>query len=256
MTSPAGADLRALARGGSLLLAAAIGVRFLEWVFPKQPLVAVVIACFLLDLWSQNLGARWLPSPSPRPPWFAATRWLMGVGLGLGLGLVVVAFAALLGAARLRFGTASATSVALGGARTAAYAFRDELLFRGIPLALAKDHVDRRWSTLFCAILGVAPIALVPGTGPELWLLGISAGVFFALTWQLGPGGSVAWARHTGWLIAIEVVSQGGGLDIAWTNGALASTTNAAGLPAYLGAASFALATFILYRRKRRPVGA
>jgi len=100
--------------------------------------------------------------------------------------------------------------------------------------------------------LGFAPSALSPGIRPELGLLGICGGLFFALTWQRGPGGCVAWARHTGWLVAIEVVSHGAGLDIVWTNGVLASTTNAAGLPAYLGAATFALAAFVLYGPRRR----
>jgi hypothetical protein len=242
-------DVRALARGGAMLLAAGVALRLLESIFASRPILPVVIGAFALDAWSRRLGVRWMPTPAPESRSQVFRRWVARVGIGLGIGLFVVAGSAIGGAARVGFGTASATSMAIGAVRIAAHAFRDELLYRGIPLALAEGHVPRSWSIAFCTVFGVAPLMLSSGGRLELLVLGAAAAVFFALSWQVGPGGFAAWASHTGWLFAIEVVARGAPLDVTWS---LSSTTEASGVPAYIGAAAFGLAAFILYGRKAR----
>jgi hypothetical protein len=135
--------------------------------------------------------------------------------------------------------------------RCGAYAFRDELLFRGVPLALARDKVPRPWPVLFCALLGAAPLALVSPWHVEALVLAVTSGLVFALIWSDGAGGLVAWASHTGWLMAIQIGLQGSALDVEWKAGNLASGADAAGVPAYLAAATFLVVAIRLGTRKR-----
>jgi hypothetical protein len=120
---------------------------------------------------------------------------------------------------------------------------------RGVPLALMQGHVPERWAVGFCAALGVAPIALSATTAAPL-ALGAAAALVYAIIWQLGAGGFGAWATHTGWRIAIEVLAGGSLLDVAYEKGALSSIEGASGLPAYLGAAAFLVAAVALARRR------
>lgn len=102
----------------------------------------------------------------------------------------------------------------------------------------------------FSSLLGVAPLALVPGARIEAILLGLLAGLFFALVWEEGEGGLSAWASHTGWLLAIQVVMGGSVIEVEYKRGSLASMQGASGLPADLGAAAFALSGWLLFGRK------
>jgi len=239
-----------LAGAGALLLLAGVVLRLLEWAFASRPIIAVVIGAFLLDLWSQRLGARWSPSIAPPSSVVSVKRWLGGLGIGLGIGLLVVLAAAVTGSASVTWGRFSPASVAIGFVRAGAYAFRDELLFRGIPLALA-GKLPRPWPVVFSSLLGVAPLALLPGARIEAMLLGLFAGLFFALVWEEGGGGLSAWASHTGWLLAIQVVMGGAVIEVEYMGGSLASMQGASGLPADLGVAAFALSGWLLFGRKK-----
>jgi len=240
-------DVRALVRAGGMLLVAGIAARALDWIFSSRPILAVVIGAFFLDLWAQRIGARWMPG---NPEASTARRLFAGMGTGLALGLFVVLLAAMLGAAHLSLTRASAASVGIGVLRTAAYAFRDELLFRGVPLALTRGHVPHAWSIAFSVALSVAPLVLSAGGVAPLALTASSA-FLFATIWLRGAGGFAAWVIHVGWRIAVEVVAGGSGLEVTYLKGALPSTEGAEGLPAYLGTAAFALAAFVLYRRTK-----
>jgi hypothetical protein len=242
-------DVRALARGGALLLAAGVGTRLLEWAFSSRPLLAVIVSAFLLDMWSQRVRARWMPVP-PQHRRELARRLAQGLGIGVAMGVAVVAICALLGQARMHPSRASAAGLALGTLRTGAVAFRDELLYRGIPLALSDGHLPARSQLAFCAVLGAAPLVLATGRIEALLLAGFAA-LYFALVWQVGRGGFFAWANHAGWLFATQVLSQGAIVDVEWVKGSLASTSESGGIAAYAGAASFAAAAVILARSKR-----
>jgi hypothetical protein len=250
MTRPGSADVLAIARAGAMFLAAGAASRALEWVFSSRPILAVVIGAFLLDLWAQRLGARWMPPGDVKASSFTPDRLALGVGTGLGLGLVVVLASAGLGVAHVSMGRVSAMGLGIGVVRVAAYAFRDELLLRGVPLALVQGHVPPRWAIAFCTALGVAPLVL-SATSTAALVLGAASALFFAMTWQLGAGGFGAWAAHTGWRIAIEVVAGGSVLDVVYDKGALPSVEGASGLPAYLAAAAFLAASAALYRRTK-----
>jgi hypothetical protein len=248
MTRPA--DVLAIARGGAMLLAAGVASSALEWAFSKRPILAVVIGAFLLDRWAQSLGARWMPAGDVKERSFTPDRLALGVATGLGLGLVAVLASAALGFAHVSVVRPSLMGFGLGIVRTAAYAFRDELLLRGVPLSLMQGHVPERWAIGFCAALGVAPIALSATTAAPL-ALGAAAALFYAMIWQIGAGGFGAWATHVGWRIAVEVVAGGSVLDVVYEKGALPSAEGASGLPGYLGAAAFVLAATALARRTK-----
>jgi hypothetical protein len=166
------------------------------------------------------------------------------------MGLVVVLVGALVGALRLEFRWAALASIGFGTLRVVVYAFRDELFYRAIPLALMRHHVRPAWAIAFSAFLGVAPIAFSSWSRPDVLLLGAATSLFLTLTWSLGSGGLAAWGIHSGWLFAIQVAARGAPFDVTWQRGGLASTTEAAGLPAYAGAAVFAVAAFMLYGRR------
>jgi hypothetical protein len=242
-------DVRALARGGAMLLAAGVGNRLLEWVFSSRPLVAVIVSGLVLDFWSQRAGARWMPTPAKNRMELVRTS-AKGLGIGLAIGAAVVAICALSGQVRLHSGRPSVAGVALGTLRTGAVAFRDELLYRGIPLALLAGRLPERWALAFAAVLSSAPLALASGQLAPLLFAG-SAGLYFALVWQVGAGGFFAWANHMGWLVATQVLIQGAIVEAEWLGGSLAGDAASAGLPAYLGAAAFAAAAFIVARSKR-----
>jgi hypothetical protein len=240
-------DVLALVRAGALLLIAGTLLRSLDWVFSSRPILAVVIGAFFLDLWAQKIGARWMAGGASSRSLSTFFTW---AGVGLGLGLFVVVVTAAFGAAHLSMSRVSAESFALGVLRTAAYAFRDELLFRGVPLALVGGHLDRRWSIAFSVALAVAPLVLMTGTIAPIALTAAS-GAFYALIWSAGSGGFAAWATHTGWRIAIEVIAGGSIIEVAYEKGALPSAQGALGLPAYVAALAFVLSAFVLYRRTK-----
>jgi hypothetical protein len=243
-------DLLALARGGALLLAVGTALRALDWVFPSQPIVAVVIGAFLLDLWAQRIDARWM-APG-RTSSSSVTTFPAAAGAGLALGLFVLAAAVAFGAAHASVARISAASIGIGVLRTAAYAFRDELLLRGVPLALANGYVPPAWSLAFCVALGAAPLVFSAGGFAPIALAAASS-FLFATIWQMGAGGIAAWATHAGWRIAIEVVAGGSVLEVTYEKGALPSIEGASGLPAYLATAAFALSAVAVLRRNTGP---
>jgi hypothetical protein len=233
MTWPDHEATRRLTIAGSLLLLAGVVMRLLEWTFANRPIVAVAISAFLLDIWWRRLGGRWSPSVSRAGSFKTA---IAGFAVGLAIGFFSVVGAAASGRASVVFGHFSLAGVAVGSVRAGVYALRDELLFRGTPLALAGE-APRPWPLLFSALLGVAPLVLVPGVRIEAILLGLIAGLFFALQWKEGAGGLSAWASHTGWLLATQVVTRGTVVDV--------------GLPAYLAVLAFAASGWLLCGRKR-----
>jgi hypothetical protein len=243
-------DVRDLVRAGALLLLAATAARGLDWVFASMPVVSAVIVAFLLDLWAQRIGARWMPPEPGNPSSLGARRFFAGMGTGLAIGLFVVLAMLALGAAHVAQGRMHAKVLGFGLGRTAAYAFRDELMFRGVPLALMKDHVPAAWSLAFSVALAVAPIVLSAAGFAPIALTAASA-LSFAVIWQRGAGGFAAWATSAGWRIAIEVIAGGSVLEVAYERGALPSTEGAAGLPAYLGAAAFAFVALAIARRTK-----
>jgi hypothetical protein len=239
-------DVLALVRGGALLLVAGAALRSLEWLLSRwSPILPAVIGAFLLDLWAQRIGARWMAPDRARSG--SLSTFFAGAGTGLALGLFVVLAAAGLGAAHVAVSQISVRALSIGLLRIAAYAFRDELLFRGVPLALVGGRVGRSWSIAFSAALGAAPLLL--SSGPAAIALAAVSGVFFALIWQVGAGGFAAWATHAGFRVASEVVAGGSILEVTYEKGALSSTEGAAGLPAYLAILAFALSAVTVYRR-------
>jgi hypothetical protein len=243
-------DVRELGLAGSLLLAAGLAQRILESQFAKRPFLAVVITAFVLDYWARRAGARWAPVELDTRGQ-VVRRWLGGFGWGAGAALFAVACAAATGSAHVGLGSASAMGIGLTALHIVAQAFRDELLYRGIPLALIGNRLPPPWPIAFSTALGVAPVLAFSSGRIELPLLALASGLFFALTWQLGAGGFVAWAAHVGWLFVIQIVVNGAPLDVEWTRGALTSDNVAGGAPPYLAAHGFAAVTLALLARKR-----
>ncbi|HEX9297674.1 MAG TPA: hypothetical protein VF881_17650 [Polyangiaceae bacterium] len=239
-------DVHALKWAGAKLLAAAVGLRSLEVLFATRPLLAVVMGALWLDWWAQRLKARWSDSEGRLSAIRPALRALAAIAFGVALGWVMIGAAAVTHTARVRWGHWHAIGFSLGAFRTAAYAFRDELLLRGIPLALTRGRIPPRWSIGFSTVLAVAPWTTEPGVRIESLLLVASMGLFLALVWQDGPGGLVAWGVHAGWLLVVQIVAQGALLDIEWSR-----RSPSAGAPAYFGACLFLLSSITLYRWKR-----
>lgn len=240
-------EVHRVARGAAWILLAGTIVRGLEAGFDERPLLALGFGAFTVDFLAQRTGLRWLEDDAkPRPPYRLAVR---GIGVGVALGLGVILATRLLGVARIGPGSPTLL-VAISAIRPLLQAMRDELLFRGMPLTIAKGRFPDRLAIPFAALLGAAPLVSTPGLRPEALLLAISSGLFFGLLWRLGRGGFLAWGAHAGWLLTVDAASRGTLLDVSFSTGALAPLARASGWPAYVATALFLLAALLVSRSR------
>lgn len=238
-------------RGAAWLLIAGVIVRLLDAHLEDKPLLALAIGAFAVDFIAQRLGVRWSSSDDPSQP--AYRKALRGFAIGLGLTAAVVLTMRLIGRAQIGWGSPS-LFLALSAARPFLQAMRDELLFRGIPLAIAGNaRIPDRYALPFAALLGATPLLSSPDIRPEALLLTIGSGLFFALLWWIGRGGLLAWGAHASWLFAVDIAIRGSLLDISFAAGALAPTARASSLPAWVAAAVFVCGAVVLTKWRAQP---
>lgn len=220
-------------RGTAALLGTGVVVFGLEAAI-GNPLLALAVGFFVVDIVARRLGAGFGEGGN------AYRQGALGLGLGLGLALLVALVARLFGLATLDLGAPTLmTLLAIG--RPLLAAFRDELLFRGIPLALARQaRIQDGYTVVFAALLGAAPLLGASPVRPEALLLTFTAGLFFALLFRAGLG-RVAFLAHAGWLFFADIGFRGALLDVSFSSGAIAPFASASGIPAYLAAAVFGI---------------
>lgn len=241
--------------GAASLCGLAIVVHLLDGWFHTNPLAASLIGAVIVDLFGGRLGLQWNQG-LPANAWQRTLRVLRGVALGAGIALFIVLVAAMLGWTHVMRGSPTVMGLGLGVAGPLAMAARDELLYRGVPMAIAGGRVPDRYLLPFVALLGAAPIVLQPGASVIGVVLAISSGAFFAVCWRLGRGAYVPWGAHAGWLFMAGAGVHGGLLDAWFRDGVLVPISRAHGTIAWLAAVVFAIAAlgsaqYVARRRAR-----
>ena len=226
-------ELSPLLRGAAALLGTGAVVFGVEAGI-DNPLLALVIGFFVVDIVARRLGAGFGEGGK------AYRQAAIGFGLGSSLALLVAGIAELAGIATVGLGAPTLMTLLAVG-RPLLMAFRDELLYRGIPLALARRaRVHDGYTVVFAALLGTAPLLTAPSVRPEALLLTFTAGLFFALLFRTGLG-RVAFLAHASWLFFADIGFRGALLDVSFTSGAIAPYASAKGMPAYLAAGVFGM---------------
>jgi len=197
-----------------------------------NPLLALVIGFFVVDLVAGRVGAGFGEGNVYR-------QGAIGLGIGAALALSVALVTLASSSATIALGAPTLMTL-LAAARPFLAAFRDELLFRGMPLAFAKRaHTPDAYALVFAALLGVAPLLGAPSVRPEALILTFTAGLFSALLFRAGAG-RVAFFAHAGWLFFADIGFRGALLDVSFHQGAIAPFARASGFPAWIAATLFA----------------
>jgi hypothetical protein len=236
--------------GAAWLVGLAAALQALDQISGVAELRTPLFGALAIDLLAGRAGVRWdwdeLGLDSRR---YAVRRTAAGAAVALIAGGLVIAVAAALhwfhGEAMARPSAALAIAVA----RATAVAVRDELLFRGIPLAAAaRARVPAPVGRGFAALVSGATIVMIPGVTPAAVALAVASGWLFAALWERDRGAWAAVGAHGAWLLLVGSALHGGLFEVEWTHGELAVGASAAGAPAWVAAATLAAAGFAVLR--------
>jgi hypothetical protein len=242
-----------ISQGAAGLVAVGAAVYWLDGLMSSNPIGSALIGAVVVDLVGSRFGMVWDETAAASMR-VRAHSVLRGVAIGAGIALMVVLVARLLGWATVSGGSPTAIGLVFGVAAPTAQAVRDELLLRGIPLAVMRGRISDRVALPFAALLGAAPLM---GQGDGSWvavILAIGSGGLFALLWRVGRGAYLACGAHAGWLFMTGAGTHGVLLDAGFRDGLLVPVARAHGGPAWLAAAGFVVAfTAAAMHRIRRP---
>jgi hypothetical protein len=230
-----------LALGLAWLLGLAAALQILDRALPSATLAAAILGALAVDVGATRAGVLWDddatesgPPPRRRP----VQRLLIGAAAALAVGVVVIALGASFGWLHHHGSVVPSTAIVFALLRAAAVAVRDELLYRGLPLAFAaRAGVPAPVARVFAALTGGAAIALVPGVGLAAVALAVASGWLFASLWQRDRGAWAAFGAHGAWILLFGSILHGGLFDTDWVVGNLAIGNTSTGAPAWLASA-------------------
>jgi hypothetical protein len=239
-----------LGLGAAWLVGLAAVLQIVDQIVGPANLGVALFGALGVDLAAGRAGVRWdrneIDLDAPKN---AVRRVATGAGVALGAGAVVLAVAAAFRWLHVEEVTRPSASFAFALARGAALATRDELLFRGIPLAAAaRAGLPAPIGRGFAALVSGAAILMVPGVTAAALVLAVASGWLFASLWDKDRGAWAAVGAHAAWMILVGSVLHGGIVDVGWTTGELASGAGAAGAPAWVAAAVLIAAAVALPR--------
>ncbi len=237
------------------MLALAAILQILERVVGQNPFALPIAGAIAAELVAANVGVTWgVLDGKPASLGDLARAAGRGALPVIAAVAIVVLVARVAGLAEVDAGHPSATLV-FALLRAVALGARDELLFRGIPLAAAeRAKIPRSAAIAFGVLAGGASLALVPSVTPVAIALELCTGLAFALLWRFGTVAGVA--AHATWALLIGAGLHGTLLEIAWTRGALAVGPHADGAPAVLGGAALLACAFAAFAWSRRAMPA
>ncbi len=243
----AASPLVELGLGAAWLVGLSAVLLIVEFAIGKSMVGVAVAGAVIVELAAGWAGVRWDLGP---PRAFGAV--LRRVGAGFGVAAAIIAPALLLSlVAGWAHASAGRPSIALALAviRAGSLGVRDELLFRGIPLAACmRAGVRPLHARLFAALAGAAPLALAPGASITSVALAVALGWLFASLWQQERSGYSAAAAHAAYLLIVRAFLHGELLDLEWTTGALSIGARASGPPAVIVAITAIAAALLLPR--------
>lgn len=237
----ASADSKTLALRAVRLLAMGAIAFTLEAFLDAYRLAALMLGAFAVELLGSKAGLKW-DETGARKRLDAALLVGRGFAFGALAAVSIVGLAAAFGLVKVSLGSPSPLGLGLGLLMPFAQAARDELLFRGAPLALARGYVPDRYALPFSALLGAAPLLLVADRSPMGIAIVVVTGFAFAVAWRAGKGIFLAWGAHAGWLFMLGAGTRGSVLDVSLGAGQLLPLVHARGSVAWL-----ALATTMLF---------
>jgi hypothetical protein len=243
-----GGERGSLVRGVGWLAGATLVAGALTHALESRPLVGILLGAIAADVARTRVEAY---EPAGATPHGRAARAVRGAAVGLAVGLAPLLAGALSGLANVHLVAPSPLGLATGGARAIAVAYRDEVLGRGIPLALAaRAGVPLPATLAWIALLAAAPAAATGASAAALAAT-LAGAMLFAVAWRRG-GLAAGWGAHAAWLFAVGVVARGEPFELAWRSGALGPAGRAAGVAGWLAAASLGVAALALARAPRR----
>jgi uncharacterized protein len=243
--------LREIARGAAYLVGIAAAVRLGEVVVGRSPLGAALVGAVIVDLATYRVGVRWDADASTKErSWRRLGRGLaLGLGVALVLVVVPVAAAVFVGGAKISLGSPS-LSLAFALLRAAAVGTRDELLYRGVPLAVAaRAGLSLPVAIGYGALVGSSALVLAPRVSWESVVLALSEGVLFAVLWVRTRAAWASVAAHAGFLFFAGVGLRGGLVEVVWGDGLLADGVRSRGLPALVCAAVALLLAALAWKK-------
>jgi uncharacterized protein len=239
-----------LGLGAAWLVGISAALQVLDAVLGPANLGVAIFGALGTDLAAGRAGVRWdrdaKAGDDPRIP---ARRLAAGAGVALAVGVAAVGIAGALRWFHVEATPSPSAALAFAVARAAAISVRDELLFRGIPLAAAaRAGVPAPIARGFSALVSGAALVLVPGVTPAALALAIASGWLFASLWERDRGAWAAVGAHAAWALLLGSVIHGGVLDLAWTTGELTVGASAAGAPAWIASVALLAAAALLPR--------
>jgi len=249
--------------GAAWLLGLAAALRLIDGVAGASPLAAAFIGAFLVDLGTGRAGVRWfaerenVTGRARKKRTEVASRGRRATARLVGLGaavagaatLAVLAMGVVSGHASMTLGHPSAAAL-LMMAKVFALAVRDELLLRGLPLFTARRAgIAPNHAVAFAALASPAAMVLSPGVTPEAVAMACASGATFALLWSRTGSAVPAIVAHATWGLLTGSVLRGDVVVLTFDSGVFSSSSRAAGVPAWLFAATFAgAALFVAWR--------
>jgi hypothetical protein len=224
------------------MVGAAAAIQLIDVLLTQSALAAPLLGAFAADAASSRAGLLWWPSTKadPKSAPSGAAAGAKYAALGASIAIVTALAIALVGVA-LGWATIAAGSLSISFVfaivRAAAIGLRDELVLRGIPLAVAeRAGVSDRFALLFASLAGAASLASAPATTLPAIVLALTSGFAFALVFRR-YGVFAASGAHAGWTLALGPLLRGDVLNVDWRDSALVIGSRAAGKPAWLAAA-------------------
>jgi membrane protease YdiL (CAAX protease family) len=224
--------------GAGLLVGLSACLQLFEQILGPSNLGGAIFGALAVDIAAGRTGVRWdwdtLPLDAPRR---AIARVGAGAGVAVVAGGLALAIAAAMRWFRATGPVAPSATIAFAVARAAAISVRDEILFRGIPLAaMSRARVPPMVARAFAALVSGAAIVAVPGATPAALALAVASGWLFAALWERDRGAWAAVGAHAAWVLLLGSFIHGGVMDLEWTTGELAVGAAADGMPAWLAA--------------------
>jgi hypothetical protein len=170
-----------------------------------------------------------------------------GAAIAVGAALVAVALSAMLGWFHIEGPPQVSAALVFALLRVVATAVRDELLFRGIPLAASRRAgVPEPVARAFAALVSGAALVFVPGVSAGALALAVASGWLFAALWERDRGAWAAIGAHAVWALIVGSALHGGVVDAVWNHGELAVGIGASGAPAWVASAVLVLFAALL----------
>ena len=202
-----------LLRVGAWIVAFGAIAFVLEAFLGNYNAAAPLLGLFVIDYLARRFGFYW-DHVEGRTVLRQCGIVALGFLLGAGVVLLLVGAALAFGWAVVSIGRPTLGAVLPGLLVPFATAARDELLFRGAPLALLRERVSDRIALPFVALLGAAPMALQSKASVIGIAVAVLSGWVFAMAVRASRGLFLAWGAHAGWLFMLGAGTNGMVLDV------------------------------------------